>query len=342
MSEQQTSYWQGTEIYQRLRESRQIFAGPNSETVRAVLSDIGALDRTKTTLEIGAGMGMLAQLVGEENWKHVFQTEPNFAALDANPTGRTSRGMLWRRREYSTKAVADVDNLPFADESLDFITGMACIDVLNDPKRSFREVMRTLRPGGSLLHFLDIIPDPHYLVKSQISQGKLLLPYSNDGIGWASTYTSLDMSDTKAVKQLLGMLQVPGKGYAEMLAIYPDWYRHQLMNSDQLISLIKGLQKYLGNMKTAYLQDLFAETMVSDLSLAGFQEVGSGFVQSSQLDRKSQLDKKLRDFVGDANLLMNRKGIFAPYLMPDEVERLGSDRIVLTSEMHVLIAKKSK
>jgi len=46
---------------------------------------------------------------------------------------------------------SDVDNIPFADDSFDFILCIEVLRYLPDPTRSIREMARVLRPGGVCL-----------------------------------------------------------------------------------------------------------------------------------------------------------------------------------------------
>lgn len=58
---------------------------------------------------------------------------------------------LNRHASISLKARADIERLPFANDSFDLATANMVVEHLEDPDAQFREIWRVLRPGGSFL-----------------------------------------------------------------------------------------------------------------------------------------------------------------------------------------------
>lgn len=102
-------------------------------------------------LDVGTGAGQIL--------KHLVKLAPPEAAITACDL---SEGMLQRARAAVDRSsipcarrlrfqVADVNRLPFADESFDLVTCGYVLEHLTDLRQGLRELHRVLAPGGSLL-----------------------------------------------------------------------------------------------------------------------------------------------------------------------------------------------
>lgn len=96
-----------------------------------------------TVLELGVGTG--------RNLPY-YPQDARMIALDL------SRGMLERavhRARVLSRPVAflvgDVEDLPFADASLDTVVGSGVFCCVPDAARGFREIKRVLKPGGKIV-----------------------------------------------------------------------------------------------------------------------------------------------------------------------------------------------
>jgi ubiquinone/menaquinone biosynthesis C-methylase UbiE len=95
-------------------------------------------------LEIGAGTGW--------SFRHYPDAVTEIVALEPDQ-GMRARGE--RRAAESGRPVRFVsgsaEELPFEDQSFDWVVSMAVLCTVSEPARAFAEVRRVLRPGGALL-----------------------------------------------------------------------------------------------------------------------------------------------------------------------------------------------
>jgi ubiquinone/menaquinone biosynthesis C-methylase UbiE len=95
-------------------------------------------------LEIGAGTGW--------SFRHYPEGVTEIVALEPDD-GMRLRGE--RRAAESGRSVRFVrgsaEELPFEDESFDWVVSMAVLCTVPDPARALGDVRRVLRPGGALL-----------------------------------------------------------------------------------------------------------------------------------------------------------------------------------------------
>lgn len=95
-------------------------------------------------LEVGAGSGLNFPYYNPARVERVEATEPDPAML------RYARNHLKQARVSVHLTQAAVENLPFADATFDSAVVTLVFCSVEDPLRGFREVMRVLKPGGTL------------------------------------------------------------------------------------------------------------------------------------------------------------------------------------------------
>ncbi|MFA6450804.1 MAG: class I SAM-dependent methyltransferase [bacterium] len=99
-------------------------------------------------LEIGCGAGWLGcNLVVSGFAKSVISLDISLGMLEAAKKTAELNGI------DAAHVKADAARLPFRDESLDFICGGGFLHHLDDEELFFREMHRTLKPGGMFLIF---------------------------------------------------------------------------------------------------------------------------------------------------------------------------------------------
>lgn len=110
---------------------------------------------TASTLEIGSGKGLFQDLVEE------------YTGLDV---AEALRGYY---RDGKTYVVGSGNDLPFADDSFDFIFSIQALEHIPSPARVLSEIRRTIRSGG--LVYLA----PAWQCRPWAAQGYPVRPYSD-------------------------------------------------------------------------------------------------------------------------------------------------------------------
>jgi ubiquinone/menaquinone biosynthesis C-methylase UbiE len=123
------------------------------------LADQADLDSAQRVLEIGCGTGNLALLVK--------RTQPRLevTGLDPDPRALARAGRKARRSGLALRLDRGfADQLPYPDASFDRVLSSLMFHHLDPGQQvtSLHEVLRVLRPGGSL-HLMDMSGDGHHL-----------------------------------------------------------------------------------------------------------------------------------------------------------------------------------
>jgi ubiquinone/menaquinone biosynthesis C-methylase UbiE len=95
------------------------------------------------SLELGCGTGFFTlnlKLAGVIDEAHVTDLSPGMVAV----AQRNARGLGF---EIEGR-VADAERLPYDDDTFDIVLGHAVLHHIPDIDRSFREILRVLKPGG--------------------------------------------------------------------------------------------------------------------------------------------------------------------------------------------------
>ena len=97
----------------------------------------------KKVLEIGLGFGT----VGEK----LFKKAKSYTGLDyaEGPVAMMNQRIIWDNKQESASAQqGDARNLPFDDNTFDFVVSIGCLHHTGDTKKSIEEVHRVLSHGG--------------------------------------------------------------------------------------------------------------------------------------------------------------------------------------------------
>ena len=95
-------------------------------------------------LEVGAGNGLNFFYYDPEKVERVEAIEPDTNTL------RHARQRLSTARVPINLTQAAAKDLPFADDTFDSVVATLVFCSVTDPQRGLREIMRVLKPGGSL------------------------------------------------------------------------------------------------------------------------------------------------------------------------------------------------
>ena len=129
------------------------------ESAHRRLADEAELESAERVLEIGCGTGNLALLVKR------MRPQLQVAGLDPDPKALARAARKARRAGLALKLDRGfADELPYPDGSFDRVLSSLMFHHLEADLRrpSLRQVLRVLRPGGSL-HLMDFGGDSHHL-----------------------------------------------------------------------------------------------------------------------------------------------------------------------------------
>jgi SAM-dependent methyltransferase len=101
-----------------------------------LLKRAGAPVSTQTWLDVGCGRGDLLEIAGS-HFAHAIGCDPSAAMLSSHPSSKT----------HEQPSLVE---LPFEDNSVDFVTAVCVYHHVHGPARTLltREIKRVLNPGG--------------------------------------------------------------------------------------------------------------------------------------------------------------------------------------------------
>lgn len=128
-----------TQLADVYRETEPHYRPENQVRVEAILKAIAGPNRNATLLDVGCGMGFVID-IAKRHFAAIDGIDITEAMLNRVDTGSDGCAITLR--------IAEVEALPFADNSYDAVTAYAVIHHLHSLKPAFEEVHRVLKPGG--------------------------------------------------------------------------------------------------------------------------------------------------------------------------------------------------
>ncbi|MCK7510014.1 MAG: class I SAM-dependent methyltransferase [Desulfobacterales bacterium] len=122
-----------------------------NKRVFEIITEAGILD--KRILDIGAGKGYMAQLLGNHVRDKGGQPAEVITACDLFPEYFAYEEIPCRKMDFANE-------LPFADASFDIVYAVEVIEHLRNPYDFIQEIFRVVRPGGHGRHHHPQHPEP--------------------------------------------------------------------------------------------------------------------------------------------------------------------------------------
>ncbi|MFB9313097.1 class I SAM-dependent methyltransferase [Nocardioides plantarum] len=124
-------------------------AGLQSDLGRlyAATDELGRLPAGSRVLDVPCGGGVALRGLRPGQDVDYVAADISPAMLDRTVRAARARGLA----DVVTPQVADVEDLPFADDSFDAVVSFTGLHCFPDPARAVVEMVRVLRPGGVLL-----------------------------------------------------------------------------------------------------------------------------------------------------------------------------------------------
>jgi demethylmenaquinone methyltransferase / 2-methoxy-6-polyprenyl-1,4-benzoquinol methylase len=183
----------------RARHARTLFAGiaPEYEWMGAVLS-FGQDARWRRTmvskvnalpgsliLDVASGTGLVARELAARKRFRVVQLDPSEAMLRAGIPVTAEAGLAPQVRQTMGRA----ERLPFPDGTFDAVTFTYLFRYVDDPEATLRELVRVLRPGGTLACLEFSRPDDRTLHAGWWVYTRLVMPLIGAVVSPAWRYT---------------------------------------------------------------------------------------------------------------------------------------------------------
>jgi SAM-dependent methyltransferase len=153
------------------------FVGPRHELRERLLFDVFIEGNpSRKVLNVGAGQGSFTRLLERHRFE-VVSSDVSVPAVD-----------LLRKSARGDVLLADMTDLPFADDSFDAVVAGEVIEHIEDDRKALTEAARVLRPGGVLA--LSVPAHPEWFGASDAWAGHVRR-YSRTGLEEAITSSGL-------------------------------------------------------------------------------------------------------------------------------------------------------
>lgn len=184
-------------------------------TRRVVRAAVARFVPPGPVVEVGAGGGQLRAWLPPNRLADATHTDSSAPFLD----------VLRSRFPDAALTQADVTALPFADGSLAGVLGLCVLDTLPDLAAARDEFRRVLRPGGVVLHVLDLATSPGGAFAELIARGDFPLPNFARDPGVLEVVTDAQRALLPAADDFDEVLAVPWAAFAGFVRL---WARHPL------------------------------------------------------------------------------------------------------------------
>jgi len=156
--------WHNPALLDHLIRVRQPWDRLTQRIVRAVLARHLPVP-CNSLVEIGAGGGQLREWLPAEIAAVTTHTEPSQPFVEA----------FRHRYPDANVLAADASKLPVASESVSGVLALCVLDTLPNLATVRNELHRVLKPGGVVIHFLDLATSPDTLFPELIAGGEVPL-----------------------------------------------------------------------------------------------------------------------------------------------------------------------
>ncbi|HYH67926.1 MAG TPA: class I SAM-dependent methyltransferase [Urbifossiella sp.] len=161
-------------------------------------------------VEVGAGGGQLRAWLPPDRLADATHTDTSAPFLD----------VLRTRFPDAAVTPAPVTALPFADGSLAGVLGLCVLDTLPDLGAARDEFRRVLRPGGVVLHVLDLATSPGAAFAELIARGEFPLPNFARDPGVLEVVTEAQRALLPAADDFDEVLAVPWAAFADFARMW--------------------------------------------------------------------------------------------------------------------------
>ncbi|MFO0796783.1 MAG: class I SAM-dependent methyltransferase [Gemmataceae bacterium] len=176
-------------------------------TARVVRAAVSRFVPAGPLVEVGAGGGQLRAWLPPDRATDTTHTDTSAPFLD----------VLRALYPDAAVALAPVTALPVPDGSLAGVLGLCVFDTLPDPAAARDEFRRVLRPGGVVLHVLDLATSPGGAFAELIARGEFPLPNFARDPGVLEAVTDAQRALLPAADDFDEVLAVPWEAFARFV-----------------------------------------------------------------------------------------------------------------------------
>lgn len=325
--------WKNEDIFVYYEQGRKIFRPLNRQIAQDTFRQY-VTEKDTIIVEIGAGIGEMSKLLPHELKSKLVHTEKTeeFARISQ------------KNNPDSQIVNADAYILPFADESVDIVTGFSMYDTLHEAEKATEEIKRVLKKGGKFIHFLDLEHNDDALFNDFKKEGKVVFPSPmrdmpvvnpDQDMGEDSFCSAprkeiedaLDKVNDKELKALIERyLKNPWEEYVKM---------RDITGFEKLNKVIFALNKLKVLFPAINPTGHFQQKMQRVFSEAGFDILQNN--TPSKQEFVSREDERVNDMPQEYNYVRNKIGRI---LKSPQRKFVPEGMVKIESIMHVIVAQK--